>query len=475
MKKVSLLAAIAAVALAAGCSKEDVLDTENVGTQDACGLTEFGAKLPETSRTNLGGGDGLSVVWSKNDAISVWSDTEPEHRTFNIDEEKTGVGTASASFKINPYGSKGVVGNVYYAVYPANNSTEATVTLPSVQRYSADRNFNTNLNPMAAKVNDDGSDPIALQFHNLCGVIVVNLYTDDPDRANEKITQIELTSQTGNLCGTGTVDFSGDIPVATFDNGSRSLTFDCSANPQTLSTDKNNPNQFYIVVPAGDYNFLRITCYIASEENAVRSVVRRASLKVQPGMITRIGANVNVLPEPAKSYEIGDLYPDATNPQGVVIAVDADSNGTTGKMIALKDCGSALAWGPTETAAVLGLTDADDGSVNMAGVVKANALAQYPAFEACRALGAEWYLPAQNEMNTINGKYNDIQRILRATTGAEAIDDNADYWTSTVTGGGRGGYSIYYLGTDGIMSVKTASQGTKAVRAIAKFDSNSKK
>lgn len=228
----------------------------------------------------------------------------------------------------------------------------------------------------------------------------------------------------------------------------------------TPDQDVNNPNEFYIIVPAGSYNFLRLTFYIASEENSVRSIVRRASLNVDAGKITYIGANVNVLPTPPappKTYGIGDLYPDGTNPQGVVFTIDADS--TTGKMIALKDCGSSsttYAWGPTATADVLGLTNASDGSVNMAMVLNNNALSSYPAFKACRDLGTQWYLPAQNEMNSINGQYNDIQKVLGATSGAERINDDADYWTSTVTGGGRGGYSIYYLGVDGIMNVKTA-------------------
>lgn len=207
----------------------------------------------------------------------------------------------------------------------------------------------------------------------------------------------------------------------------------------------------------------------------MRSVVRRASLNVEAGKITYIGANVNVLPTPPaphKTYGVGDLFPDSSNPQGVVFEIGADS--TTGKMIALKDCGSSLTtylWGPTETAAVLGLTNASDGSVNMSTVVNNNVLVLYPAFNACRMLGTQWYLPAQNEMTEINGKYNDIQRVLGATSGAEKINDNADYWTSTVTGGGRGGYSIYYLGASGITSVATAEQGMKNVRAIAKFDS----
>lgn len=74
----------------------------------------------------------------------------------------------------------------------------------------------------------------------------------------------------------------------------------------------------------------------------------------------------------------------------------------------------------TSTAANAATTNLRDGRVNMAGMVGA----AYPAANACRSLGAGWYLPAVDELAIMatNGNGLPIQQTFGST---------GDYWSST--------------------------------------------
>lgn len=79
MKKLPLLSSAALAALLfVGCSSDNTDDVTPAGEVKT--YTELGAGLPST-RTTL---DGASVVWSKSDEISVWSDVTTTPVTFSL-------------------------------------------------------------------------------------------------------------------------------------------------------------------------------------------------------------------------------------------------------------------------------------------------------------------------------------------------------------------------------------------------------
>jgi len=466
------------VYLSVGCTRNEEPEIPNTPGDgntptEQTGVTEIGAIIPEVTRTSLGehgNKQPASVLWSAGDQITVWSDTEPERKYFNL---TGGAGTNNGEFFVDERHSQGVAGKEkYYAVYPANLSEPTTISLPNVQKYVADRNFATKLNPMAAVgTYDKAADKTNLTFSSLCGILVVQTYKTDAT-ADEKITNIDVQVQSGNIWGTSEVDFSGEKPVAgDFTGGSRTMSLDCSANTSNISNDKNAPNTYYIVMPAGTYRFLRLTFYIESKENEVRSVVRSSSVTINAGEITYVGANVNVLPAkpeitPAVKYKVGDLYPDAANPEGVVFYAQND---TVGKIVALKNCGGktiTYQYGPSK---VLALTEKNNGLINMEKVESAGVIADYPAFKACQEYGDGWYLPAVNELSEINEQWNAINDVLVGRSDSEELD--GVYWSSTNTGRNN---SISYLDADGtILTVPQNSQNTVQghVRAIKAFES----
>lgn len=107
--------------------------------------------------------------------------------------------------------------------------------------------------------------------------------------------------------------------------------------------------------------------------------------------------NVNF---PVKTYSIGDLYPDVTNPVGVVYSIS--DGGAHGKVISL-NVGNNLAW--SLESKLLSATS-PDGAVNMATIQnESNWETNYPVFKWCVDYtmfnGKHWYLPSKEELMAI--------------------------------------------------------------------------
>ena len=144
---------------------------------------------------------------------------------------------------VNLSGSKaqitGVVQNDdYKAIYPASIVTGTnTINLPAEQAYSVDGSGNQIMSaPMAAYTAGN-----TLTFSNLCALIKV----DVTPNTNLVMERIIVTSSTTNLCGSGTIDFSGTPTLGALD-GSKTvtLTFD-----GTTTVSNGDTKSFYIYVP----------------------------------------------------------------------------------------------------------------------------------------------------------------------------------------------------------------------------------
>lgn len=438
MKKY-ILGIAAFAALMTGCSKDDEATT----TPSAGDVyyTEMGASLPAT-RTTLGPGN--SVIWSLNDEVSVWSDEVSTPQSYTLIE---GAGTNTAKFKTS---STGVNGTTFYSVYPTTmlQSTN-TLILPQTQTYQDAANFASNTNPSAAV----GTDIMNMQFKNLCGIVVVELSADQ--NAVATVNSIVLTSATP-LAGKSTLSFESGSPVLSC-NGTTTLTLNCGvALTET-------PTPFYFVVPAETYTYgmdITVNASIRGDGALTLTKSRTSSFTVNAGEITKIGASFVL---GTKTYSVGDLY-GVNGVKGVVF--ETSNGGRSGKVIALQDASAdPTLWGPTSASGLAGVTDANDGSVNMEKVLAAG-IDNYPAFKACYENGKNWYLPAINELLTINDQWPAIQETLAATEGATLMGAG-NYWSSTVSGRG---YSINYLDSDGNKATMSlSSQSVSSVRAIAQF------
>lgn len=440
MKKLSMLSSAALAALLfVGCSSDKTDDVTPVGEVKT--YTELGAVLPST-RTSL---DGTSVVWSASDQISVWSDVTTTPVTFSL---ASGEGKTSATFTV-PQGTgvKGTENTIYKAVYPAN--ANGNIEIPQAQSWKDYANFSNNVNPMVAV----GTDLSNMQFKNVCGIIVVKV---NADALGTTLNRIQLsTGGSQPLAGTGRLSFTGSEYSIQWESAIYSVTLQCGQEIAMEAQD------YYIVVPAGDYPDLTLTLTYKTGSNPSQTYTktRNTSVTVKAGNITSVGANFSLT---TTVYKVGDLYPNADAAEGVVYAVS--DGGTSGYVVDLDDASAGTTWGPTDSDDIIAGLGNADGSLNMSAVLTSGQIASYPAFQVCNALGNGWYLPSSTEMNTLVNAYSNIKNALTAN----GTRMSGTYWCSNVVGVDNW---IYTCNTSmgSLTAVDPALRGSYKVRAIMQF------
>ena len=138
--------------------------------------------------------------------------------------------------------------------------------------------------------------------------------------------------------------------------------------------------------------------------------------------------------EPAEVviYAVGDLYPNATNPVGVVFSVTDE--GAHGKVLSLTQS-DKISWGAD---GITGAIDKEDGRVNVAKIKALDSdLSDYPAFKWCADLGAGWYLPAKDEISAFYSVVTILNTTLGNTANAVAVDGYYVSSTASVLSNGE--------------------------------------
>lgn len=126
------------------------------------------------------------------------------------------------------------------------------------------------------------------------------------------------------------------------------------------------------------------------------------------------------------TYAVGDLYPDATNPVGVVCTIS--DGGVHGKVVNIQET-SRLAWSSVKKH--LSASSAD-GAVNMSTIQNESDWGtNYPAFKWCADLtpsnGKKWYLLSKDELIGISSS---LVTINGAITSAGGATIGGYYWSS---------------------------------------------
>lgn len=230
------------------CNKAD-MDT-NTSKYNAVFKASFEQPAAE-AKTVLGGTDNHDVLWVKGDAIKIW-DNAKLSGTYTASQ----AGGTSYFNVINA--EEGFIDeNAEYAFYPANavNGIDGDVisfTIPANQTY-AENSFGADANFAVSKVvkeKSGGRDIHVLNFTNVAGALRIQL-TCDPSTTPVSVSKIVLKDKSQNICGTFSVDASGEKPAAQYvENGGKKITLNCPT-PVALSTDPNNPTSFYITLPVG--------------------------------------------------------------------------------------------------------------------------------------------------------------------------------------------------------------------------------
>lgn len=138
------------------------------------------------------------------------------------------------------------------------------------------------------------------------------------------------------------------------------------------------------------------------------------------------------------SYAVGNYYPNAVAPIGVVFWVDPESDGKSGKIAGLDDT-SGITWanGFEIMNTTTGANDKYNGRINMQVIVSQYDISDYPAFEWVHNKNASdvsyedpdtkgiWYLPAIEEVKELHAVHRDN------TAFSEKLSISANYWSSS--------------------------------------------
>lgn len=250
---------------------------------DAAIKTFYGVLEGAESKVSLGGSsyDAFrSVLWSNGDRIAVIDNASWESAEF---VNRADSGSETAVFE----GSIGD-GDDFWAFYPFSAYVSAgrdgvTFNFPSVQNYVED-NVEEAALPMVAELEDDGM----FHFHNLCGILELNL----TGKGNVRRITFEGYDAEGKLIktsGEATVDATGEnYELKMGDNASTSVVLECGAEGVALS--ETVPVPFHIALPAGTYESFNVVVAMADGAkmkiespgalNLVRSERTRTSPKV---------------------------------------------------------------------------------------------------------------------------------------------------------------------------------------------------
>lgn len=136
----------------------------------------------------------------------------------------------------------------------------------------------------------------------------------------------------------------------------------------------------------------------------------------------------------AKTYKVGDYY-NENGKEGVVF--DVWDNGRHGKIVSIDQ--EKLRWCTDEQydkEIVVGADSKSNGKANTDKVMARSDSDQYPAFTWCRNKGADWYLPAIDELELLllNDNVHDAVNKTLAQKGGAKLYDKGEfmvYWSST--------------------------------------------
>ena len=236
MRKTFVLIAAALMAFGAvSCKKE--IENNDLSNRPV----RFSATMENSSdsKTTL---NGHALLWADGDQVKAMSNGFTAAGLYQVQEG----GKRNANFVYVGTTDEQELTLPIKAGYPADYWSDdlTTVTLPTAQNYVANgmEKF-----PMYGEATVD----FGVDFKNVCGVIRLRL-----TKPNESVTKIVL-STTQYMNGEFSVSSTDGIPaIEHLNGGDNFITLNC-AEPVSI----NSATDFYIYLPAGTYNPMRIEVY----------------------------------------------------------------------------------------------------------------------------------------------------------------------------------------------------------------------
>lgn len=269
MRKTFVLIAAALMAFGAvSCKKE--IENNDLSNRPV----RFSATMENSgdSKTTL---NGYALLWADGDQVKVMCD---EFTTAGVYQVVSG-GKRHADFVFaGEESSEETLVAPFKAGYPADywNDNVTSITLPATQNYVANgmEQF-----PMYGEVEEG----FGVDFKNVCGVIRLRL-----TKPNESVTKIVL-STTKYMNGEFGVSFTEGVPaIEHLNGGDNFITLNC-AEPVSI----NSATDFYIYLPAGTYNPMRIEVY--NNRGLLCEMNSTATITIERNKITTIAPTAEQL------------------------------------------------------------------------------------------------------------------------------------------------------------------------------------
>ena len=260
-KTIVMLAAAAMVFGVVSCNKEkETNDLSNRPVRLTATTEGYG-----DTKTDL---HGHALTWSNGDQIKVMCENFTTAGVYQVREG----GRNHAEFVYaGDEANEPTLVAPFQAGYPAEywNADVTTITLPAQQNYVADgmEKF-----PMYGEVEEG----FGVDFKNVCGVIRLRL-----TKPGESVTKIVL-STTKYMNGDFSVSFTEGVPaIEHLNGGDNFITLNC-AQPVSI----NSATDFYIYLPAGVYNPMRIEVY--NNRGLLCEMNSTANITIERNKITTI-------------------------------------------------------------------------------------------------------------------------------------------------------------------------------------------
>lgn len=269
MRKTFVLIAAALMAFGAvSCKKE--IENNDLSNRPV----RFSATMENSgdSKTTL---NGHALLWADGDQVKVICD---EFTTAGVYQVVSG-GKRHADFVFaGEESSEETLVAPFKAGYPADywNDDVTSITLPATQNYVAN---GMDQFPMYGEVEEG----FGMDFKNVCGVIRLRL-----TKPNESVTKIVL-STTKYMNGEFGVSFTEGVPaIEHLNGGDNFITLNC-ADPVSI----NSATDFYIYLPAGTYNPMRIEVY--NNRGLLCEMNSTATITIERNKITTIAPRAEQL------------------------------------------------------------------------------------------------------------------------------------------------------------------------------------
>ena len=220
--------------------------------------------------------NGTAIQWNANDTVMIYG-LVPGRYVATPEEGNPGAA------KLRRLGAPVTyMGDEVTAIYPAALANSASnITLPALQE-TEDGNLMSNF-PMIATSTDEN-----LYFKNLCGALKVHL-----EQENVSIYKIEVTAETA-INGTFDIDNTGDDPVLTNGTeGTTTTTLICTT-PQDIT----GGHDFFVTMPAGNYQNLQVTIYRYDNAKRVKTAPAGATITITRSRYFTLNIVTDFAPDP---------------------------------------------------------------------------------------------------------------------------------------------------------------------------------